>query len=685
VSVNTSDSWCRLLIGLNQTQEFVDPIDFIGLPLGQNTHAINKQGQLSLMFWFNTSGFVEDCTFYLSPQNDVKIEHLELMNAGFQMHDLYYSYSGGASFSLSNVTKGNRQMVINTVVNSLHGAIGLEVSAILTRLSIPVECYLDGSRVVANEAAVAYYHIDDYEFSFAEDSFYFYGEESTYCLNFTAPKDFFLRVDASSREEIDYIIFDTFPQDFSVIQTTTLDEPCYQFTFKASSAFNCCLGLSLKRKGWFISPENMSLTSIPLNIKDRYLNPLSSPDGNYFDTNTIFVQQWARQLTNNETNPYIIAFSIFQNITKTLHYPSDWRTLEQKNAFNESVSQVLKSGNAVCRHFARAYTALSICSGLPARTVIGTGFGLLNETWKKNHEWVEVYFPGYGWVTIDPAWGQFCILSEGHAKVTYWNYVEDSLNVTSIENTFRTRAKASSKNLMSYLIQSCRTQLKHKSLEIEESEVLLDQASTLAASGSVHEALLYVARAYVLIAGASSSPQLNRNEPVYIIVLGLVILSVALVSEFRKSDQSLLRREEDLETFSPDDIENRKIEYHTLNEIIKTRENSTIIVGSILSAASFLILAVAFQVTSEETRFFAILISVLLQGIWLCYYHATSRLDNLCYDLLRKLERRLRIQVHIYLRSHQEKSLITKARKYVWLAIFITIWVTGILILICWH
>jgi len=533
VDVSVVDSWFELRIGLNGTQVFADPVNLLGLPYGQNVHILDKNGQLNLAFWFNTSDFLKSCRFSFSPQGNVEIERLD-MYTDLQMDDMWH-YSREVTCWFSNISRGNRQMVAKTWVNSMSGTLDLEVTATQDNPSIPIGCYFDSNLVIANDVSVATYFLRNLRFSLMEEPFYFYTDESEYCLNFTAPEEFVLRVDANSREEIDYLIFDADIQSFSVAQATFLGEPCYQFAFKTTSAFNCCVGLKLRGKEWFISPKNMTLASIPIGIKENYLSASSSYDGEYFDINNQFVQQWATQLVQNETNPYVIALTIFQNVTETLDFPPNWRELEKTNAFNESVSQVLKDKIGVCRHFARVYAALSICSGLPARTVRGTAFSYLNETWKKNHEWVEVYLPGCGWVTIDPSWGdslgmlEFCCLDDKHAKSTYWTYIEDTLNVTYADVAFRTNAGLASSKALIQMIQYCKKLLENRSVEIEEAEVLLDKATALVTIGAIHEALLDVAAAYLLITADTSKMTSLNNELIYIIALESVILLIASI------------------------------------------------------------------------------------------------------------------------------------------------------------
>jgi hypothetical protein len=670
---------CLLRVGLNETQTYVDPIDLLSLPYGQDTHILDNAGHLSLTFWFNTSDYLDTCTFSFLPQNDAKIKHLDVY-ADLHVEGIDYSYSGGASFSLNNVTKGNRQITINAVMNVASGTLNLEVAATEIGLSIPIDCYLDGDRLVSENTVRVDYPLDNIKFSMMEKPFYYYSDALSYSLNFTAPKDFILRVDADMREEIDYLILDPFPESFSVTQTSFFDEPCYQFTFKANVPLKCCLGLTLKNKGWFISQTDMNLSDIPASIRNKYLTEEVSSDGKYFDTSNLFIQKWAQQVTNNETNAYAIASSIYRNITETLKTPLDWKDLEKKNAFNESVSEILRDRTGVCRHFARAYAALSICSGLPARTVIGIAFNFLNETLKKNHEWVEVYLPKCGWVTIDPSWGQFCWLSDQHAQYTYWNYLEDTLNVTSSDNIFRVGAKDASKDLVMNLVRYCK-EIEIEPSKAEQADLFLDKAAALSALGLSHEALLNIAEAYSAIADNSPSGNSIKMEAVYILLIGLFLFIISLILRSRKIKKDLLKKEEDLQVSTHEEKESRRIEYHTLNELVKTRENSTTVVGSILSSASFLILASAFSLTGQG-RFITIMSAVFIEGIWICYYEVARKLDDVSLDLLRKLERRLKMEVYVYLQEVRVNSPLIKARSYIWFAVFVILWVLGISALI---
>ena len=71
---------------------------------------------------------------------------------------------------------------------------------------------------------------------------------------------------------------------------------------------------------------------------------------------------------------------------------------------------MLKSRRGYCDVFASAMTIMCRLSEIPCRVAVGyatgklePGDGLYHVRQKDRHAWVEVYFPGYGWIPFDPA------------------------------------------------------------------------------------------------------------------------------------------------------------------------------------------------------------------------------------------------------------------------------------------
>jgi hypothetical protein len=77
------------------------------------------------------------------------------------------------------------------------------------------------------------------------------------------------------------------------------------------------------------------------------------------------------------------------------------------------VDFLLSSRRGFCQHFAGSMAVMLRSVGIPARVAVGyTGgrYDSESESWRildrDAHSWVEVYFPGYGWLAFDPTPGR---------------------------------------------------------------------------------------------------------------------------------------------------------------------------------------------------------------------------------------------------------------------------------------
>jgi len=349
---------------------------------------------------------------------------------------------------------------------------------------------------------------------------YGYREIEYYILNFTSTSDLELRLDQLRRERIEFLIIDSEITDFFSEEMYLYGNPCYRLRFDLSQPSQVSLGLGLRNKVWFLRPSSMRLEDIPQSIKETYLNPTSSYDGEYIDKDQPIVQLWAKQIVGNETNPYYIAFRLYQNLTdsRSLNYSEEYRAFQVSK---EYASHTLQQRRGVCRHLARAYVALCMASGLPARTVIGTAFGHLNESYKKNHEWTEVYFPKYGWVSVDVTWDEFGVLPDSHALCTYWRYVNNTLKVSKLEPERLLLFANRSVRVLSDLIET----IILSDLHDERKEISLEQAKTLIQQKCVHEAFMLISAANAM---ADQSNQIFSvlSHPIVSALVGGAIVAV---------------------------------------------------------------------------------------------------------------------------------------------------------------
>lgn len=121
------------------------------------------------------------------------------------------------------------------------------------------------------------------------------------------------------------------------------------------------------------------------------------------------VRLLAEQLTAAAANRYDAAAAVADYLQTGYTYTLQTRVPPPGADFADDFLFGTRQG--YCVHFATAMTVLLRSSGIPARYVQGYGPGTLvagsmpqryNVTGGDAHAWVEVYFPGAGWVPFDP-------------------------------------------------------------------------------------------------------------------------------------------------------------------------------------------------------------------------------------------------------------------------------------------
>ncbi|MGN0996314.1 MAG: transglutaminase family protein, partial [Candidatus Ventricola sp.] len=117
----------------------------------------------------------------------------------------------------------------------------------------------------------------------------------------------------------------------------------------------------------------------------------------------------AQQLTEAEENDFDRANALCAYLRRAFPY-----TLEQSipPVTQDFVSWFLfEEQRGYCTSFASALAVMARAVGLPARYVEGYAAlpdsdGIARVTQQQAHAWVEIFFPGFGWLTFDPTPGQ---------------------------------------------------------------------------------------------------------------------------------------------------------------------------------------------------------------------------------------------------------------------------------------
>jgi transglutaminase-like putative cysteine protease len=119
----------------------------------------------------------------------------------------------------------------------------------------------------------------------------------------------------------------------------------------------------------------------------------TSPE-KYIESNNPQIEALAGQLEQGQTNPYIIAGSIYDWVVHNLTYQTDPSL--------GGALYALENGGGECGDFSALFCALCRADGIPARPVVGRVADDYPNDSSDCHVWAEFLLPGYGWVPVDP-------------------------------------------------------------------------------------------------------------------------------------------------------------------------------------------------------------------------------------------------------------------------------------------
>ena len=147
-----------------------------------------------------------------------------------------------------------------------------------------------------------------------------------------------------------------------------------------------------------VSPDELRAagTDYPDNVADRYTQlPESTPDR---------VGEFTAELIEEDDNPYDAAVTI-QTFLEAEH---EYSLHVERPDGDIADAFIFEMDAGYCTYYATTMVTMLRTQGVPARFVTGysTGERIGEDRWAVRgmnaHAWVEVYFPGHGWIEFDP-------------------------------------------------------------------------------------------------------------------------------------------------------------------------------------------------------------------------------------------------------------------------------------------
>jgi transglutaminase-like putative cysteine protease len=141
---------------------------------------------------------------------------------------------------------------------------------------------------------------------------------------------------------------------------------------------------------------------------DKYLEA-----DKYWESNNPQIKELANNLSKDANTINELIEKDYNYVINQFEY-----SFEKAQGENERIGalQALAGGEKVCMEYADTMIALLRAQGVPARAVVGYGndpTGAENEIGSEEakiqnfaHQWLQVWIPEYGWLNVDPTWGE---------------------------------------------------------------------------------------------------------------------------------------------------------------------------------------------------------------------------------------------------------------------------------------
>lgn len=156
-------------------------------------------------------------------------------------------------------------------------------------------------------------------------------------------------------------------------------------------------------------------TKIPFPIRRLDSNLNSYLDFTEIIDNDKDITQLASSLASGEDDLFVVVNKLAIWVKDNIEYSLDSTT----ESASQKSSWVLENRKGVCDELTALYISMLRSLGIPAKFISGIAYtdsDLFDYNWGP-HGWAEVYFPEYGWVGIDPTYGEFGFVDATHIKM----------------------------------------------------------------------------------------------------------------------------------------------------------------------------------------------------------------------------------------------------------------------------
>lgn len=139
----------------------------------------------------------------------------------------------------------------------------------------------------------------------------------------------------------------------------------------------------------------------------------------YWEINDSYIIEQANNLLKEQNTLLDVIKNDYQFIMDTLEY--DQVKASDPNSLRIGAKGALQGGASVCMEYSDSMIAILRAQGIPSRASFGYTNIDLNTEEKISHQWVQIWIPDYGWLTVDPSYESSNMLIGQNIQYALWD------------------------------------------------------------------------------------------------------------------------------------------------------------------------------------------------------------------------------------------------------------------------
>lgn len=150
----------------------------------------------------------------------------------------------------------------------------------------------------------------------------------------------------------------------------------------------------------------------------KYLLPTK-----YWQANDEYIQQEAQNILKDKNNLSEVITEVYKYVNDKLEYDDQKAT--DFSSTRIGAKAALEGGPSVCMEYSDTMIAIFRAQGIPARAALGYTSLNIDQKPKISHQWVQIWIPKYGWLSIDPTYESPNMMIGQSIQYVLWNTFYD--------------------------------------------------------------------------------------------------------------------------------------------------------------------------------------------------------------------------------------------------------------------